>query len=453
MKSWKRSTWYDQTGLAWIPPSPNIPTLTAAIVYPGTCLIEGTNVSEGRGTTTPFGVIGRPGSTDTSWPTGCTCSQPAEGVLFRPRGVSPRRSRSTRAKSPGGAVARRRPRPVRTGPHGVASSESPEAALARTNFSGGVRWTGYPGPMMCCNGSRRHAGTVVESWSALQGTRRSAAGIFFTISNKPRHHLASPRRLGAWGRGKARRHGRAGQVFLATSRNTNTCLPLFRLRQWTAVARPPAQHVCSLGRCAGLLLARRRTFRVCVLLGSMATNAAGSVARPYPGFGTGATIPLGRKPRHAGQAQDFRGTVGIEAVPIEVEVDVSPAGLPKTLLVGLPEAAVRNTHRVDRAIVARATSCRRTGLSSTLPRQNLPKQASFDLPITLRILIGSGAVPSLIGCLIMQSWASAGARGAPGRPKGPSRWPWPRPRGAGAAAATCPQPERNRKRPSSRTSR
>ena len=47
-----------------------------------------------------------------------------------------------------------------------------------------------------------------------RSTRRSAAGIFFTISNKPRHHLApSPRRLGAWGRGKARRHGRAGQVF------------------------------------------------------------------------------------------------------------------------------------------------------------------------------------------------------------------------------------------------
>jgi uncharacterized protein YbbC (DUF1343 family) len=56
----QRSTWYDQTGLPWITPSPNLPTLDTATVYPGTCLIEGTNLSEGRGTTRPFELIGAP---------------------------------------------------------------------------------------------------------------------------------------------------------------------------------------------------------------------------------------------------------------------------------------------------------------------------------------------------------------------------------------------------------
>ena len=52
--------WFDDTGLQWIMPSPNMPTLDTAIVYPGTCLFEGTNVSEGRGTTRPFELIGAP---------------------------------------------------------------------------------------------------------------------------------------------------------------------------------------------------------------------------------------------------------------------------------------------------------------------------------------------------------------------------------------------------------
>jgi uncharacterized protein YbbC (DUF1343 family) len=60
MENWKRSDWYDETGLTWIKPSPNMPTLQTAIVYPGMCLIEGTNVSEGRGTKKPFEYFGAP---------------------------------------------------------------------------------------------------------------------------------------------------------------------------------------------------------------------------------------------------------------------------------------------------------------------------------------------------------------------------------------------------------
>jgi len=60
MGGWQREMWYDQTGLPWVPPSPAMPRLETAIVYPGTCLLEGTNVSAGRGTATPFELIGAP---------------------------------------------------------------------------------------------------------------------------------------------------------------------------------------------------------------------------------------------------------------------------------------------------------------------------------------------------------------------------------------------------------
>jgi uncharacterized protein YbbC (DUF1343 family) len=60
MKGWKRTSWFDQTGLPWVLPSPNMPTLDSALVYPGMCLLEGTNISEGRGTTRPFEIFGAP---------------------------------------------------------------------------------------------------------------------------------------------------------------------------------------------------------------------------------------------------------------------------------------------------------------------------------------------------------------------------------------------------------
>lgn len=60
MDGWYRNMYYDQTGLSWVSPSPNIPTIDSALVYLGTCLFEGTNLSEGRGTTHPFEWIGAP---------------------------------------------------------------------------------------------------------------------------------------------------------------------------------------------------------------------------------------------------------------------------------------------------------------------------------------------------------------------------------------------------------
>ncbi len=60
MANWKRDMLFDETGLPWVKPSPNMVSLQTALVYPGTCLIEGTNLSEGRGTLHPFEQIGAP---------------------------------------------------------------------------------------------------------------------------------------------------------------------------------------------------------------------------------------------------------------------------------------------------------------------------------------------------------------------------------------------------------
>jgi len=59
-EGWRRSDYFEDTGLPWVMPSPNMPTVDTAVVYPGMCLLEGTNLSEGRGTTRPFELFGAP---------------------------------------------------------------------------------------------------------------------------------------------------------------------------------------------------------------------------------------------------------------------------------------------------------------------------------------------------------------------------------------------------------
>jgi beta-N-acetylhexosaminidase len=83
LEGWTRSLWFDDTDLPFVPASPNLPTLTSLTLYPGTCLIEGTNISEGRGTTRPFEYIGAP------WIAGERLAQRLNnlnlpGVRFRP---------------------------------------------------------------------------------------------------------------------------------------------------------------------------------------------------------------------------------------------------------------------------------------------------------------------------------------------------------------------------------
>jgi len=88
VEGWKRKMWYDETGLPWVIPSPNMPTLETATVYPGQVFLEGTNLSEGRGTTKPFELFGAP------WIDGHELTKrlnslALEGVIFREAWFTP----------------------------------------------------------------------------------------------------------------------------------------------------------------------------------------------------------------------------------------------------------------------------------------------------------------------------------------------------------------------------
>ena len=83
MKGWHRDMFFDDTELPWIMPSPNIPILDSALVYPGLCLLEGTNVSEGRGTTRPFEMSGAPWIDADQLAKKLNCMR-LPGVRFRP---------------------------------------------------------------------------------------------------------------------------------------------------------------------------------------------------------------------------------------------------------------------------------------------------------------------------------------------------------------------------------
>ena len=123
MHGYERWMWYDDTGLQWVPPSPNMPTLTTAILYPGLCLFEGTNMSEGRGTTTPFEYIGAPWCDGERW-TQTLNALRLPGVLFRPVVFTPApvNENTKHARQTCGGVAihvtdRERFRPVETAIH------------------------------------------------------------------------------------------------------------------------------------------------------------------------------------------------------------------------------------------------------------------------------------------------------------------------------------------------
>ncbi len=88
MEGWRRSMYHDDAGAPWVMPSPNMPTLDSAIVYPGTVLFEGTNVSEGRGTTRPFELIGAPWVSAEPFAAALNRRQ-LPGVTFRPAVFEP----------------------------------------------------------------------------------------------------------------------------------------------------------------------------------------------------------------------------------------------------------------------------------------------------------------------------------------------------------------------------
>jgi len=123
MSDWRREMWFDETGLPWVPPSPAMPHLSTAIVYPGMCLVEGTNLSEGRGTALPFEVVGAP------WLDGYALAQSLNrlglpGVRFRPTSFVPAAGKHTRQLCQGvqlHVTDRHAFRPVLTGLHVIAA--------------------------------------------------------------------------------------------------------------------------------------------------------------------------------------------------------------------------------------------------------------------------------------------------------------------------------------------
>jgi uncharacterized protein YbbC (DUF1343 family) len=88
MAGWRREMYHDDAGAPWVMPSPNIPTLDSAIVYPGTVLFEGTSVSEGRGTTRPFEIVGMPGIVAERFADSLNAAA-LPGVHFRPAVFEP----------------------------------------------------------------------------------------------------------------------------------------------------------------------------------------------------------------------------------------------------------------------------------------------------------------------------------------------------------------------------
>ena len=88
MKNWEREMDFEETGLPWVIPTPNLPNISTAYVYNATCIFEGTNVSEGRGTTTPFELVGAPWIKSERLAEELN-SYNLEGVYFRPQYYTP----------------------------------------------------------------------------------------------------------------------------------------------------------------------------------------------------------------------------------------------------------------------------------------------------------------------------------------------------------------------------
>lgn len=130
MQGWRREQWFDETGLPWVPTSPAMPHLSTATVYPGLCFVEGTNLSEGRGTALPFELCGAP------WLDGYELAAALNrldlpGVRFRPVCFEPSASKHAGLLCQGVQVHvgdRRRLRAVEVGLHVISAcrQQAPE---------------------------------------------------------------------------------------------------------------------------------------------------------------------------------------------------------------------------------------------------------------------------------------------------------------------------------------
>lgn len=155
-RGWRRRMSFDETGLPWVIPSPNMPTPDTALVYPGMCLLEGTNLSEGRGTTRPFHLFGAP------WLDADELVRSLErerlpGVRFRPAGFVPAWDKHAGTRCHGAELFvfdPRRFRPVRTGLAclALARAQAPDRFAWRTEAYEFVQ--GVPAFDLLCGSDR-----------------------------------------------------------------------------------------------------------------------------------------------------------------------------------------------------------------------------------------------------------------------------------------------------------
>lgn len=130
MDGWRRDSYFWETGVPWVSPSPNVPTPHTLVVYPGTCLFEGTTLSEGRGTTRPFEWIGAPWIDGHDWAAALNRLQ-LPGVMFRPVHFTPTFSKHKGIHCQGVEVHVVDPhafRPVETGLHLLATARAHDEA-------------------------------------------------------------------------------------------------------------------------------------------------------------------------------------------------------------------------------------------------------------------------------------------------------------------------------------
>jgi uncharacterized protein YbbC (DUF1343 family) len=131
LEGWRRDMYHDTAGAPWVMPSPNIPTLDSAIAYPGTVLFEGTSVSEGRGTTRPFELVGAPGVIAERFAADLNAVR-LPGVVFRPAVFEPTFHKHAKASCGGcqiHVVDRKAFCPVRTGVALVAAFRAADPAF------------------------------------------------------------------------------------------------------------------------------------------------------------------------------------------------------------------------------------------------------------------------------------------------------------------------------------
>jgi len=170
LRGWNRAMWYDETGLTWVPPSPGIPHFATTITYPGMCLIEGTNLSEGRGTALPFEIVGAPFLDGYALAESLNALKLA-GVLFHPIAFTPCASKHAGFECYGAQLHitdRAASRAVATGLHVIAACRA--QAPDRFEFLS-TSWEGRPPHFDLLTGDARVREGLLANQSVAALTR------------------------------------------------------------------------------------------------------------------------------------------------------------------------------------------------------------------------------------------------------------------------------------------